>query len=108
MTDLDVEQPKEYTRLQRFLYDSKRHVLPLLILILPLLALVIFADPVWLQDTLHVVMTAIPRIGVLVAGWLLIMTFVFPKLGLQNRIKDDPLAVAVFAGLLLLSIAITL
>ena len=99
---------QQYTFRQRILYDVKRHILPLLILAVSLAGLYFFADPVWLQDTLHLIGTGFPRVGILVASWLLITKFVFMKLHIQDTIKNDPLAVAVFAGLLFVGVAITL
>jgi len=87
-------------------YYLKRHAVPIIAVLFALVALFVIGNAVWVEDNAHVVLNGILRVGIGVAMILLITKFGFPKLSIQDTIKNEPLAVAIFAGALAIAIAL--
>ena len=95
-----------HTFLERILYAVKRHAVAIVAVVAGLLALFILANPVWLEDHAHLLVGGILRVGAGTILILMITKFGFPKLNIQSQIQHDPVAVAIFAGLVAVAIAL--
>lgn len=95
-----------YTLKQRILYALKRHAVVVVALLGGALLLSILGNIVWIEDNAHLLTSGILRVGMGTASILLVTKFAFPKLSIQEKINEGNIAVAVFAGLVAVAIAL--
>lgn len=97
---------RNYTTSQRIIYTSKRHSSPVIVLLVGVVLLFALADPVWQKDYLNLVAGKLLSVGVGISLFLIISKFAFPKLNLQTQLLRRNYAVAIFAGGLLIALAL--
>jgi uncharacterized membrane protein YjfL (UPF0719 family) len=94
-----------YSRKERIMYHSKRHVPGFLIALVGFVLAYELSDSMWLSKSLELIASGIVRVGVFASLFLLVQKFAFPKLDLQNIIGEHSTATAIFLGLIALAIA---
>ncbi len=92
-----------YSLQQRIKYNLTRHITGILLVLVSLLAFSILGNIILLQDSANIVLLGTLRVGLYTTTMLIVTKFVFNKLNIQERIKDNAIALAIFAGLLWLS-----
>lgn len=95
-----------YTRMQRIVYNIKRHAVGIIAVLCGLLMLQVVGDSVWVADNVHYVTMKLISVGLGISIFLFVWKFAFPKITLQEKIKDEAIAVSIFAGLLAIAIAL--
>ena len=98
-----VDQPSWY---QRFSYAVTRHAVAIACVLIAVILLLSVGNRMWLDDNLHLALGGLLQVGLGVSLILLVTKFAFPKLDVQERIKDEPLAVAVFFAGIAIAIAL--
>lgn len=89
-----------YTLKQKLYYALKRHSIGIIITLAALLTLSVVGNMIFLADSVNLLASGALRVGLYTTVILLVSKFVFPKFELQERIKNDPIALAIFCGLL--------
>lgn len=92
--------------LNGFKYALRRHTVAVVLVFLALVALFITSDDVQLLNDIRLALLGALQVGVGVITILLVTKFAFPKLRIQETIKDEPVAVALFAGCIAIAISI--
>jgi hypothetical protein len=87
-------------------YAVKRHVSPIVMLLVGLAIGFYFGDAAWYQDVLRVAVGKMVNIGIGVSAALLITKFVFNKIQVQETVKNDPIAVAILIGCIYIFLAL--
>ncbi len=87
----------------KFIYSLKRHATGIIFVLFAALLLSFIGNIIFITDSTNVVTLGILRCGFFTALMLLVTHFVFPKFHIQERLKDEPLALAVFIGLVWLA-----
>jgi hypothetical protein len=68
----------------------------------------VFGDATWFHDNAELMTMGLIKLGVWLSTFLLITKFGFPKLTIQDTIKNDPIAVAVLVGFVAVAVALVL
>lgn len=89
-----------FTYKEKLLYAIKRHSIGMSFTLAALLMLSIIGNIIFLTDSMNLLFSGLLRAGFFTTALLLVSKFVFPKFNIQERIKDDPVALAIFCGLL--------
>lgn len=95
-----------YSLKQRLMYQVRRHAVALIMILTALLILSMIGNVVMLKDFGSVAANGVLTVGLGTALILLVLKFAFPKLDIQERIKNDPKAIAIFAGAIAIAIAL--
>ncbi|MBW7889258.1 MAG: hypothetical protein H3C35_13020 [Bacteroidetes bacterium] len=82
----------------KLIYSLKRHATGIIFVLFAALLLSLIGNIIFIIDSTNVVTLGILRCGFFTALMLLVTHFVFPKLDIQERIKDNAIAVAIFIG----------
>lgn len=96
---------KEFSQVQRAVYHTKRQTPGIVMLVLGGLLMYLVVEWSWFVRSIELLMTNVLSVGLLIVLFLLIQKFAFPKLDLQETIKNDSVAVALFLGFLVLAVA---
>ena len=96
----------EYSLKERVLNQIKRHAAGIVLVLAALLILSMIGNVVMLKDFGSVAANGVLTVGLGTALILLVTKFAFPKLDIQERIKNDPKAIAIFAGAIAIAIAL--
>lgn len=91
---------------QRIIYQIRRHAVSWIMILTALLCLSLIGNVIMLKDFGSVAADGVLTAGLGVAVILLVTKFAFPKLNIQETIKNDPKAVAIFAGGIAIAIAL--
>jgi len=95
-----------YTTSQRLLYNIKRHLISIFLVFVGCVFLFIYKDISFILDIVHIVIVKLFSIGFEVSITLLLWKYAFPKITLQEKINENPIAISIFAGLLFIAIAL--
>ena len=95
-----------YSLKERLIYQVRRHAVALIMILTALLILSMIGNVVMLKDFGSVAANGVLTVGLGTALILLVLKFAFPKLDIQERIKNDPKAIAIFAGAVAIAIAL--
>lgn len=94
-------------RARSFAKTSKRHLSGIIFILVGFLFLYYSGDSVSRADQLHLAFGGIMRTGFFLGIFLILLKGVFPHIfeTLTERIADEPIATAVFCGMLAIAIA---
>jgi uncharacterized membrane protein YjfL (UPF0719 family) len=95
-----------YSLKQKIVNQIRRHAVALILILIALLLLSLIGNVVMLSDYGSVAVAGVLQVGVGIVLILLVTKFAFPKLNIQEVIKNDPQAIAIFAGLVAVAIAL--
>jgi uncharacterized membrane protein YjfL (UPF0719 family) len=95
-----------YSLQERLLNQIRRHAVGIILILVALLTLSTIGNVVMLRDFGSVAANGVLMVGLGTALILLVTHFAFPKLNIQETIKNDPQAVAIFAGLIAVALAL--
>lgn len=95
-----------YTLKQKIVNQIQRHAIGIILILLALLLLSMIVTVVDFKDSIRVSATGILNVGAGTALILFVTKYAYPKLNIQERIKDDSKAVAVFAAGIAIAIAL--
>jgi uncharacterized membrane protein YjfL (UPF0719 family) len=95
-----------YSLKERLVYQVKRHAIGIVLVLTGFLLLSLIGNVVMLKDFGSVAANGVLMVGLGTALILLVTHFAFPKLNIQETIKNDPQAVAIFAGLIAVALAL--
>jgi uncharacterized membrane protein YjfL (UPF0719 family) len=95
-----------YSLKEKIVNQIQRHAIGIILILAGLLLLSMIGNVVMLKDFGSVAANGVLMVGLGTALILLVTHFAFPKLDIQERIKDDPTAIAIFAGLVAVAIAL--
>lgn len=92
--------------LERMKYNIQRHAMSIILVLAAVLILSIVGNMIWIEDNAHAVIGGILRLGFGMTAVLLFTKFAYPKLSIQESINNGNIAVAIFAGLVAVAIAL--
>lgn len=95
-----------YTLKQKIVNQIQRHAIGIILILVALLLLSMIVRVVDFKDSIRVSATGILNVGAGTALILFVTKYAFPKLDIQERIKDDSKAVAIFAAGIAIAIAV--
>ena len=95
-----------YSLKQRLMYQVRRHAVALIMILAALLILSMIGNVVMLKDFGSVAANGVLTVGLGTVLILLVLKFAFPKLDIQEKIKNDAKAIAIFAGAVAIAIAL--
>jgi hypothetical protein len=97
-----------YSRRKKAVYHLKRHVPGALLFLIGAILSYAVSDYGWFTKSFELLFSSLLTAGVLISVFLLIQHFAFPKFHFQETIRNEPVALAIFLGFLVLAIATVL
>jgi hypothetical protein len=89
-------------------YYLGRHSIGIIAILLALLLISAVGNIIWLHDNAELLTMGLIKLGVWLSAFLLITKFGFPKFNIQEKIKDEPLALAILITGIAIAIALSL
>lgn len=95
-------------KIQTVKYYSSRHMVGIVAVMLAFILIAFAGNITWLNDNAELLTMGLIKLGVWLSAFLLVTKFGFPKLTIQDLIKNDPIAVALLVGFIAIAIALVL
>lgn len=95
-----------YSLRQKIVNQIQRHAVGIILILVALFLLSMIVTVIDFKDSVRVSLIGILNVGAGITLILVVTKFAFPKLNIQERIKDDPQAIAIFAGAVAIAVAL--
>lgn len=95
-----------FSFIQRLAYALSRHIVSIILVVFGLWALWMIGNQLWVEDSANLALSGFVRVGLGISAILLVTKFAYPKLNVQETVKNDSLATAILVAGLAIAVAL--